>query len=243
MNWQRETDKIVKWLRQQVHAAGANGLVIGLSGGIDSSVAAAICKKAFPQGVIGLIMPCHSMTEDTEHGQLIAEKFEIKSYTIDLTISFTNLLETYQMVTESKPNQLTIANIKPRLRMTTLYYYAGLFNYLVAGTGNKSEIEIGYFTKYGDGGVDLEPIGHLLKTDVKELAKFLGIPPEIIEKEPSAGLWEGQTDETEMGMTYGQLDEYLKTGMGTREVQTRVQQLQHISQHKRNLPPVPTDIL
>src|SRR5690606_5628013 len=107
---------------------------------------------------------------------------------------------------------MAVANLKPRLRMTTVYYVANTRNYLVAGTGNRSELTIGYFTKYGDGGVDLLPIGRLLKAEVRELARELGIPERIITKAPSAGLWAGQTDEGEMGFTYAELERYLSEG-------------------------------
>lgn len=239
MNWQEETDNIVSWLRDKVKKAGAKGLVVGLSGGIDSSVIAAISKRAFPENVVGVIMPCNSNPEDAEHGRLIANTFDIPVYTVDLFETFSTLHSTISNAVKKEGNQMTVANLKPRLRMTTLYYFAGLFNYLVSGTGNKSELETGYFTKYGDGGVDLEPIGHLLKIEVRELAKFLGVPEPIIVKDPSAGLWEQQTDEEEMGITYEELDKYLLTGEGSEKVKDTVKKLQRSSEHKRHMPPVP----
>ncbi|MHC1587128.1 MAG: NAD(+) synthase, partial [Candidatus Syntropharchaeia archaeon] len=135
---------------------------------------------------------------------------------------------------------LASANVKPRLRMTTLYYFANKMNYLVAGTGNKSELSIGYFTKYGDGGVDILPIGHLLKTEVRELAKKLGIPEKIIKKIPSAGLWEGQTDEGEIGMSYESLDRILSSINSIKEGKEveRVKEMIKKAKHKRKPPEI-----
>jgi NAD+ synthase len=242
MNWEQETAKIASWMKEKVAGAGAKGVVVGLSGGIDSSVVAAISKKAFPESVVGIIMPCFSNPTDAEHGELVAATFNIPTYTIDLAETFFFLHQSIISVTQKEANPLTVANMKPRLRMTTLYYFAGLFNYLVAGTGNKSELETGYYTKYGDGGVDMEPIGHLLKTEVRMLAEYLGVPRDIILKQPTAGLWEAQTDEQEMGITYEELDRYLQKGAGTEKVKSRVKELQRISEHKRHMPPVPAGV-
>jgi NAD+ synthase len=131
------------------------------------------------------------------------------------------------------------ANVKPRLRMTTLYFIANRLNYLVVGTGNKSEITIGYFTKYGDGGVDLLPIAGLVKHEVWDLARELGIPGRVIDKAPSAGLWLGQTDEAEMGFTYAELEQFIKHGPSavSPEVANRIEHLASVSEHKRALPP------
>jgi NAD+ synthase len=137
-------------------------------------------------------------------------------------------------------SRLAQANIKPRLRMATLYYVANRLGYLVAGTGNRSEIAIGYYTKYGDGGVDLLPLGSLVKSEVRALARDLGVPAPIIEKAPSAGLWLGQTDEGEMGFTYDELDDYLRRGPESvaPAMAMRIERLTRASEHKRNLPPV-----
>jgi len=140
--------------------------------------------------------------------------------------------------------QLPEANIKPRLRMTTLYFMANSLNYMVVGTGNRSEITLGYYTKYGDGGVDLLPIGGLLKSEVRALARELDVPAAIIDKPPSAGLWIGQTDEAEMGFTYDALEQYLSGGRSavTPAIADRIEQLRRASEHKRAMPPICTDI-
>jgi NAD+ synthase len=134
-----------------------------------------------------------------------------------------------------------IANVKPRLRMATLYFVANRLNYLVAGTGNRSEITIGYYTKYGDGGVDLLPIGRLVKREVWDLARELGVPSRVIDKAPSAGLWLGQTDESEMGFTYAELESFIRDGASavSPKIAGRIQHLVKVSEHKRALPPMP----
>ncbi len=197
-------DKISDWIRERVEEAGAKGVVVGLSGGVDSSTAAVLAKRALGDGVLGLIIPCHSDPTDIEHARLVAAKFGIETEYVDLTPVFDRLLDALP-----QGSRLARGNLKPRLRMATLYYFANNLHYLVMGTGNKSEIKVGYTTKYGDSGVDLLPLGDLLKTQVRELARELGIPEEIIAKPPSAGLWEGQTDEGEMGITYEELDRVL----------------------------------
>jgi len=195
-------DKISGWIKEQIEGAGARGAVIGLSGGVDSSVVAVLCKRV--TDVLGLIMPIHSDPLDEEYASLLASKFDIQVRRVDLSPVYDALLKVLP-----DPTGLPVANLKPRLRMATLYFFANKENRLVVGTGNKSEIMMGYFTKYGDGGVDILPLGGLLKRQVRELARELGIPPRIIAKPPSAGLWAGQTDEGELGITYDQLDQVL----------------------------------
>lgn len=195
-------DKVSGWIKEQIEGAGARGAVIGLSGGVDSSVVAVLCKRV--TDVLGLIMPIHSDPLDEEYASLLASKFDIQVRRVDLSLVYDALVKVLP-----DPTGLPVANLKPRLRMATLYYFANKENRLVVGTGNKSEIMMGYFTKYGDGGVDILPLGGLLKRQVRELARELGIPPRIIAKPPSAGLWAGQTDEGELGITYDDLDQIL----------------------------------
>jgi NAD+ synthase len=237
---QKETDKIVEWLREKVDAAGAKGFVFGLSGGIDSCLVAALTQRACPDKIMGLIMPCHSNSEDREHALLMAKSFSIPVTEVDLAPVFDQLLNQLSVRKEEDVyKQLSLANIKSRLRMNVLYYYASNLSYLVAGTGNRSEQFVGYFTKHGDSGVDLLPIGHLVKKQVWEISSYLGIPKEIIEKPPSAGFWPGQTDEGEMGFTYEQLDRYILTGEGDEEVKEKIIKMHQNSEHKRRTPPIP----
>ncbi len=199
-------NKIIAWIRNQVRGAGAKGVVLGLSGGIDSAVAAALCKEAVGKDrVLAMLLPCDSHLRDQADAMLVAHRLGIKTGKIDLTAAFGILVRTLPPA-----GGLARSNLKPRLRMLTLYYFANKLNYLVCGTGNKSELMAGYFTKYGDGGVDILPLGDLYKKDVRQLAKELGIPQSVIEKPPTAGLWPGQTDEGEMGITYNELDDILE---------------------------------
>jgi len=200
--------RIVSWIKKQVKEAKSKGIVLGLSGGIDSSVVACLAKEAVGKSkVLGLFMPCHSQPQDLQDAKLIARKLGIPTRTVNLSGVYDNLTKLLP-----KAGNLAKSNLKPRLRMLMLYYFANKLNYLVSGTGNKSELMVGYFTKYGDGGVDILPIADLLKCDVVKLAKELGVPQRIILKPPTAGLWQGQTDESEMGITYVQLDAVLSAG-------------------------------
>ena len=241
---------MAEWMRERVHEAGARGIVLGLSGGIDSAVVARVAQTAFPDGVMTVIMPAHSDPQDAEDAKLVADTFGLPVMTIDLTHPDDELLMQAQQALgtwppgaapdEEKMARLAQANIKPRLRMTTLYYVANRLNYLVAGTGNRTEIAIGYYTKYGDGGVDLLPLGSLVKSEVRALARELGVPARVIEKPPSAGLWIGQTDEGEMGFTYAALEDYLLGGPDTVAPATamKIERLARASEHKRRLPPM-----
>ncbi|MCK4401083.1 NAD+ synthase [bacterium] len=234
------SERIVSWLKEQVEKAGAKGIVFGLSGGIDSACVAVLSKKAFGNNCLGLMMPCESHSDDEEMAFLVANKFSIPVKKISLDEPFRELLK----ILPSSDNRLSIANVKPRLRMLTLYYFAGNYNYLVAGTDNKTEAMLGYYTKYGDGGVDILPIGNLFKTQVRQLAKELGIPAEIIERKPSAGLWQGQFDEDEIGLSYDEMDTILKaietnnTGDIDKAKLNKIMGIISKSQHKRDPIPV-----
>jgi len=233
--------KLCDWIEDKVTEAKAKGVVFGLSGGVDSAVVAALSIKIFPQNTLSIIIPCHSLKADISDALDFINKFNIPYKIIDLSKvydSFTHLLNDKE---KEKSFKLAEANIKPRLRMTTLYYFANKLNYLVVGTGNKSELMIGYFTKYGDGGADILPLGNLLKSQVRELAEYLGIPKKIINKPPSAGLWEGQTDEKEIGISYEQLDKYLKTGkLNNKIIEKKIQDKITKSSHKRTIPAKPS---
>ncbi len=232
-------EKLIPWIRDKVLAAGCKGAVVGISGGLDSSVLAVLCQRAFPQNMLGVIMPCHSNQKDEEHAQIVASKFSMPTKIVVLDTAFDTLLKavTSDRV-EPTDNRLAKANLKVRLRMLTLYYLANQLKYMVVGSGNRSELSIGYFTKYGDGGVDILPLGNLVKGQVKELASFLGIPQQIIDKPPSAGLWPGQTDEDELGLSYEELDRYLVTGEASNELRERIESMIAASNHKRLPPPV-----
>lgn len=232
--------KLVSWLREQVEKAGCRGVVFGLSGGIDSSVVGVLCKQAFPQACLGVLMPCHSIDEDLDDAQSVARKFGILTVTVTLDEVFDSLLKALpDLKCETEIKRKAEANLKPRLRMNVLYYIAISLKYLVVGTSNKSELSVGYFTKYGDGGVDIMPLANLLKQDVKELAHYLVIPERIIDKPPSGGLWPGQTDEGEMGVAYRDLDHYLATGRASEQIRRKIDAMVQASVHKRALPVMP----
>lgn len=241
MNPETVVDHLVNWLREQVAQAGVKGVVLGVSGGLDSAVAAVIAHKAFSDNCMALILPCESQVNDRLDSQMFLEEFNIPYRIVELDNAYRLLLthfESYIRI-EGFRGRLLRANIKPRLRMITLYYSAQGRNYLVLGTSNKSELSVGYSTKHGDAGVDLQVLGDLLKTEVYELARYLKIPDYIINKVPSGGLWEGQSDEEEMGITYQDLDRYLSTGEGEPEVIEKIETMRQTSEHKRRMPPIP----
>lgn len=231
-------DQISKWICKQVEKAGAHGVVVGLSGGIDSSVTAALAKKAVANNAFGLIMPCKSSKVDEEFALLLADAIGLRTEKVELDSVLQQFLKVIPPACKGART-----NLIPRLRMATLYYFAGKYNYLVVGTGNKSEIVTGYFTKHGDGGADILPLGNLLKSQIRELAKRLDIPVPIIEREPTAGLWEGQTDEKELKISYEDLDKAIdaiesqKADSLAPEIFLRVSELIDKSKHKRR--PIP----
>ncbi|MDO9044445.1 MAG: NAD+ synthase [Methanobacteriaceae archaeon] len=243
--------KIEKFIERKVDESGSSGIVLGLSGGIDSTVVAYLSQRILGSSkVLGLIMPSETTSsEDVEHAQIVAEILGIE-YEI---IHIDPLIEPFQNLCSHESNELARANLKARIRMMILYYHSNSLNRLVVGTGNLSELLIGYFTKYGDGGVDILPIGDLYKTHVREVASGLEVPEEIIDKAPTAGLWPGQTDEEELGMKYEVLDEILylmidksledniiveKVNLPINEIQ-RIKERVRISSHKINSPEIP----
>ena len=233
--------KLCDWMEDKLTKAKAKGIVLGLSGGLDSAVVAALSIRIFPQNTLAIIIPCHSLEADISDALEFINKFDISYKIIDLSKVYDSFIHLLNDKEKKKSFKLADANIKPRLRMTTLYYFANKLNYLVVGTGNKSELTIGYFTKYGDGGADILPLGNLLKSQVKELAEYVGIPKKIIDKPPSAGLWEGQTDEEEIGISYEQLDKYLKTGkLKNKIIEKRIQDKITKNAHKRAIPAKPS---
>ncbi|MBN1355381.1 NAD+ synthase [bacterium] len=228
--------QIVDWLKKVLKETGANGYVFGLSGGVDSAVAGGLIRQAAGMKHFGMILPCCSSPDDLEDALKVAKALDLRTKQIDLTSVYNEFMG---ILTESTDVQQ--GNLKARLRMAVLYHYAAELNYLVAGTGNKTEYLIGYFTKFGDGACDVAPIRDLLKRDVRMLAEELEIPAEIIEKPPSAGLWEGQTDEAEIGLTYEILDSAV---IGLEQGSTivpfdameKVIRMHQNSRHKRQLP-------
>ena len=237
-NWQEEYDGRVAWIRDLVHSAGAKGIVFGNSGGKDSALVGILCKAAC-DNTVGIIMPCASRRNfgsDAEDGRELALQYGIETRTVDLTAVRAAELEALKGVTDM--TDLAVSNIAPRLRMTTLYAVAAAEGLLVAGTGNRSEGYMGYYTKWGDGAHDFNPISDLTATEVIAILKFLGAPRSIVEKVPSAGLFDGQTDEQEMGVTYEAIDRYLTEGTATEKDRAIIERFHSRSEHKRR--PIPT---
>lgn len=228
-------DKIVAFISTRVLESGAKGAVIGLSGGIDSSLTAYLAAEAFgSENVLGLLLPEKGITseQDINDAAGVAKTLGIKHKVIEISPvlqSFSKVIADFD-----KTNIIAGGNLKARTRMCILYYHANLMNRMVVGTGNKTELLLGYFTKYGDGGVDIEPLGCLYKTRVRGLARYMGIPARIIDKIPTAGLWKGQTDEGELGVSYDMADKILSM---------LVDEKQHISAVKKIFPPGQVDRL
>lgn len=228
-------EKISQWLKSNIEQAGCKGAVVGLSGGVDSSVVAALAKRAFPDNTLSVIMPCHSDPRDDQDALDFVNEFDLDYKLTDLGSTYDELVDQLDQVQDAP--EMALANIKPRLRMSVLYYYAQVNKYLVLGTSNKSELVLGYFTKYGDGAADLLPIVSFTKMEVYELAKVLNIPDQIINRLPTAGIISDQTDEEEMGFTYQELEEYFRGEEISKDVREKIEKLERSNMHKRNMPP------
>lgn len=226
-------DYLVSWLQDCVKKANAKGLIVGVSGGIDSAVVANLIKIAFPNDSIGLILPCFSKQEDVDHALIVVNDAKLNHYIINLDQTYLSLEQSLKD-NGIASSMMANANTKARLRMTTLYNVAQTNNYLVVGTDNACEWYTGYFTKYGDGGVDIAPLLHLSKSQVYELARILKVNEQIINKAPSAGLIENQSDEDEMQVSYQELEAYMNGEKVSLFAQERIEFLHRISEHKRS---------
>ncbi|MCC7561169.1 MAG: NAD+ synthase [Methanobacterium sp.] len=254
---EKASREISSFIESSLIESNTRGLVMGLSGGLDSSTTAKLCAQVVNKDkILGLIMPSRTTTqEDVDDAVKLAEEIGIKHKIIPID----PLIEPVQDVCSHSANQnykLAGANLKARMRMVILYYHANALNRLVVGTGNRTELLVGYFTKYGDGGVDILPIGGLYKTDVRRLASYIDVNEDIIHKDPTAGLWPGQTDEEDLGIKYDLLDKilYLMTERGMKEDETahklqikldevvRVKVMMLAAEHKSVMPPIPPTI-
>lgn len=249
--------RIEEFLREQLEESGCEKGIVALSGGIDSAVVATLAVRALgPERVISHVLPDEESTdpEDMKDAEELARSLGILCRRISIHKPLEAFRETFQDV-GLLGDRKSWANVKARLRMIVNYFVANFENGLVLGTGNKSEILTGYYTKFGDGGVDVLPIGHLYKTQVRQLARFLKIPQKIVDKTPSAGLWPGQSDEEELGISYEELDRILhclhdrrmSINQTVKALKTRKKTVQHVwdlmkaSEHKRRLPPIPPE--
>lgn len=248
-------EKACDFIRNKVEQTHTNGVVLGISGGIDSAVVAYLAVKALgSSNVHGYILPSNTTPEqDLKDAKTVVKNLQIEENIINIGQLHNNFLTLCDNKTQPETNKtLATLNIKPRIRMTILYYYAAIHNCLVIGTGNKTELSIGYFTKYGDGGIDISPIGDLYKQEVFRVAEALNIPDTLIQKAPTAGLLPNQTDEKELGMTYPQIDRllylYLDESKDEKEIAEilvmekseveRIIRLYNNSEHKRNTAPI-----
>lgn len=232
-DYAKELESRVEYIRTLLRNAGAHGIVFGNSGGKDSALVGILCKAACPD-TVGIIMPCASKRnfgEDMQDGLEVAEQFEIETRTIDLTAAREQVTEALSGVTSL--TDAAVSNLAPRLRMLTLYAIGAAENRLVAGTGNRSEIFMGYFTKWGDGGFDFNPIADLTVGEVYEFLGYLHAPENICRKAPSAGLFEGQTDEEDMGVSYAAIDRYILTGEASGHDRAIMDRYHSRSEHKR----------
>jgi NAD+ synthase len=238
---EKKVELLVNWLRERVNEAGVKGLLVGISGGIDSAVVTHLIKRAFPDNSLGVIMPCKSNPNDQQDALKVVESSGIDHVVVDLTEPHNILFSTVEKKLKEKGSwneeaaRLGDANLRARLRMSTLYTVGNNYGYLVTGTDNAAEWFTGYFTKFGDGGVDLVPLVHITKGEVREMAIYLGVPEDVITKHPSAGLWEGQTDENEMGTTYDRIDAYLKGHEVPDKDKEIIEKLHERSHHKRQM--------
>jgi len=266
LNYKKDFENRVAFIRETAEKAGAKGIVFGNSGGKDSALVGILCKVACPD-TVGLIMPCDTVSnynEDKSDAELLAEGFGIETRVIDLTLVKKSLvsaivgqsadllfgnnsknngnrpsslcLEEAESSMAQPLNRAASANIAPRLRMAALYAVAADENRLVAGTGNRSETYMGYFTKWGDGACDFNPISDLTVSEVYEFLRLLKAPENILRKAPSGGLFDGQTDEAEMGISYKKIDEYLLYGNASDSDRALIENFHSKTEHKRVLP-------
>ena len=232
-DYKKEFEGRVAFVKQLLKESGAKGIVFGNSGGKDSALVGIICKAAC-DNTLGIIMPCSSKRNyelDARDGETLAKQFNIETRVVDLSPVKEAMLA--QLASAAEVNKTADVNIAPRLRMTTLYAIAASEGRLVAGTGNRSEAYVGYFTKWGDGAHDFNPIGDLTVTEIFEFLRYLDAPACIIDKAPSAGLFDGQTDEDEMGFKYADLDELLLTGSTNEKAAAIIERMHRGSEHKR----------
>lgn len=232
-DYSKEFADRVQYIRKLVDDSGVDGIVFGNSGGKDSALVGILCKFAC-ENTVGIMMPCASkrnFEQDMKDAKEVADHFGIESRVIDLTDVRQAEIDRLQAITTL--TNAAVNNIAPRLRMTTLYAVAASEYRLVAGTGNRSERYMGYFTKWGDGSCDFNPISDLTATEIIEFLKWLTAPACIINKAPSAGLFDGQTDESEMGFTYKELDTYLEGGKIDDAALEKIKRMHAKSEHKR----------
>lgn len=236
-----EIEKICEFVRKYYRDNKLTGAVLGISGGKDSAVVAALlCKALGPENVYGLSLPCHSKEQDYIDAQLVADHFGFTLKKFDLTSTYDTFLEEVKNLTGSDDYDNANQNIKPKLRMGAAYYFASALStggkrYIVAGTSNKSELFVGYFTKGGDTTHDIALIADFTVSEVIKIGEELGVPKEVLYKAPSDGL-SGKTDEDKLGVTYQNIEDYMNNLDLDPEISEKVKRLHENNQHKFNIP-------
>lgn len=235
----KEADNAINWIKEYVEKAGAKGVVIGNSGGKDSAVVIAMASKALgADKVLTVSMPCQSIATDFDDAKLVADTFNTRFIKIDLTETFEIMVnEVNRALEDTQVSVESCVNVKPRLRMTTLYSIAQTYGYLVLGTGNLCEAMVGYTTKWGDSASDFNPIGNFTVDEVLAIGAYLGVPEKILKKAPADGLGK-QTDEEKMGIKYSQIAEMIETGNTDEKAKVEILRRYNASKHKRTLVPV-----
>lgn len=237
---EQETQNAIEWIREYVEKTGANGIIIGNSGGKDSATVLAMAVEAIgKEKVLSVAMPCFSKQTDLEDAKLVADVFEVPLLKVDLSNTYQEMENEINCQIPQSLTQEAMLNIKPRLRMTTLYSIAQTLGYLVIGTGNLCEAMVGYTTKWGDNSSDFNPIGNFIVEEVLAIGKMLGVPEKILQKAPSDGLG-GQTDEEKMGIQYSQVAEMIETGTTDETAKQEIIRRYQVSKHKRRTVPIYT---
>jgi len=244
-NAKKETEKVIEWIKDYVEKSGAKGIVVGNSGGKDSATVIALSVKAIgKENVVTVAMPCGSEASDLEDAKLVSDTFDVQLLEIELSDIYSGLADEINQGlrtgnTNDRISKEAEINIKPRLRMTALYAVAQTMGYLVIGTGNLSEIMVGYTTKWGDSACDFNPIANFTVEEVKLIGTLLGVPESIIQKAPDSGLGIG-IDEKNLGVKYSQISEYINTGHTDSEAMEKIEKMNKKSTHKReNVPTYP----
>lgn len=235
-------DAIIAWMRQQLLGSGAKGFVFGMSGGIDSNTTALLAQAAGKH--LGLIMPIENDPEDRQDAERVASQFNLQTQVVDLSQIYQQLCTLLPVSSDIQMNELMHTNLKSRLRMNILYYYANLLQYLVIGTINRAEFTIGYFAKYGSYG-DILPLTRLLKQDIRALAQAFGLPDDLVNKKASGCLTGNATAEQEWGITEESLDALITRWNEKDEILANdfpevfeMRRLHYIAEHKRQYPPI-----
>lgn len=234
-NIEKETNNIIEFIKDYYNKYNFKGAVLGISGGKDSAVVAALLTKALgSKNIIGVTLPCHSKEQDKKDAKIISDYYNIKLYNLDLTDIYDAFNNKFKKEFNINPSKDSDINIKPRLRMTSLYYIAQSFEgYLVVGTSNLSESYVGYFTKGGDNVCDISPLGNLTVSEVVKVGEYLNVPKEVLYKAPSDGI-SNQTDEDKLGVTYDEIERHLN-GEDTPN-KDKILRLHNSSRHKFNIP-------